>query len=114
MAADAVVHARRHRGPAVRPGPPGEIEGLARDSLRDCLRQTAGTDPAPHRIWQMFFDQRSRRETALSLAEFDSVVETRLPYLDNELVDELFAAPPALKLRDTIQAHILRATGRSS
>src|SRR5204863_9327904 len=34
--------------------------------------------------------------------------ETRLPYLDNDLVDELFAAPPELKLGDAIQAHILR------
>src|SRR5262249_56595930 len=56
----------------------------------------------------MFIDQRLRRETALSLTEFDSVVETRLPYLDNELVDEMFAAPPELKLGDKIQAHILR------
>src|SRR5262249_20279157 len=56
----------------------------------------------------MFIDQRLRRETALSLTEFDSVVETRLPYLDNEVVDELFAAPPELKLGDRIQAHILR------
>jgi asparagine synthase (glutamine-hydrolysing) len=31
-----------------------------------------------------------------------------LPYLDNELIDELFAAPPELKLHDTIQTHILR------
>ncbi len=86
----------------------GEIEGLARGSLRTALADTAGTDPAPHRIWQLFLAQRSRRETALSLAEFDSVVETRLPYLDNELIDELFAAPPELKLGDAIQAEILR------
>ncbi len=84
------------------------IEGLARDSLRDCLKETEGTGPTPHRIWQLFFEQRSRRETALSLAEFDSVVETRLPYLDNELIDELFAAPPELKLGDAIQTQILR------
>jgi asparagine synthase (glutamine-hydrolysing) len=85
-----------------------EIEGLARDSLSDCLAETAGTEPPAHRIWQMFLNQRLRRETALSLVEFDSVVETRLPYLDNDLVDELFAAPPELKLGDAIQAHVLR------
>jgi asparagine synthase (glutamine-hydrolysing) len=85
-----------------------DIEGLARESLDDCFRSTADTGPPVHRLWQMFIDQRLRRETALSLVEFDSVVETRLPYLDNELVDELFAAPPELKLGDTIQAHILR------
>ncbi|HEY1379577.1 MAG TPA: asparagine synthase-related protein, partial [Gemmataceae bacterium] len=85
-----------------------EVEGLARDSLRDAFAQTAGTEPPAHRIWQMFIAQRLRRETALSLVEFDSVVETRLPYLDNDLVDELFAAPPELKLGEAIQAHILR------
>lgn len=84
------------------------IEGLARASLSDCIRRTEGTEPTPHRIWQLFFEQRTRRETALSLVEFDSVVETRLPYLDNELVEELFATAPSLKLRETIQAEILR------
>ena len=48
------------------------------------------------------------RETALSMVEFGSVVETRLPYLDNELIDLLLAIPPELKLGDTIQTHILR------
>jgi hypothetical protein len=85
-----------------------DIEALARESLDDCFAATAETDPPAHRIWQMFIDQRLRRETALSLVEFDSVVETRLPYLDNDVVDELFAAPPELKLGDKIQAHILR------
>jgi asparagine synthase (glutamine-hydrolysing) len=86
-----------------------DIEASSRESLDDCLRATADTDPPVHRIWRMFLDQRLRRETALSLVEFDSVVETRLPYLDNDLVDEIFAAPPELKLDDRIQAHILRA-----
>src|SRR6185295_19081379 len=36
------------------------------------------------------------------------LVETRVPYLDNELVDALLAIPPELKLGETIQAHILR------
>jgi hypothetical protein len=86
----------------------GEMEALARDSLSSCLKETAGTEPSVHRIWHMFLTQRLRRETALSLVEFDSVAETRLPYLDNELIDELFAAPPDLKLGDRIQAEILR------
>jgi asparagine synthase (glutamine-hydrolysing) len=86
----------------------GEVEALARASLHDALAETAGTEPPVHRIWQTFLNQRLRRETALSLVEFDSVVETRLPYLDNELVEELFAAPPGLKLGEAIQAHTLR------
>jgi asparagine synthase (glutamine-hydrolysing) len=91
------------------PGLRREIKALARASLDDCFAATADTEPQAHRIWRMFIDQRLRRETAMSLVEFDSVVETRLPYLDNELVEELFAAPPELKIGDTIQAHILRA-----
>jgi asparagine synthase (glutamine-hydrolysing) len=85
-----------------------DIPALARDSLDDCFAETADTDPPIHRVWHMFLNQRLRRETALSLVEFDSVVETRLPYLDNELIDELFAAPPELKLGEEIQADILR------
>jgi asparagine synthase (glutamine-hydrolysing) len=91
------------------PGLRREIQALARTSLDDCFAATADTEPPVHRIWRMFIDQRLRRETAMSLVEFDSVVETRLPYLDNELVEELFAAPAELKIGDTIQAHILRA-----
>jgi asparagine synthase (glutamine-hydrolysing) len=87
-----------------------EIAALADQSLDDCLRETAGTEPPLHRVWHLFLSQRLRRETAMSLVEFDSVVETRLPYLDNDLVDELFAVPPGLKLGETIQAHILRRT----
>jgi asparagine synthase (glutamine-hydrolysing) len=86
----------------------GDVEGLARESLADAVRRTAATVPIPHRIWQVFLEQRSRRETALSLAEFESVVETRLPYLDRELVEALFAVPPDLKLDDTIQTYVLR------
>jgi len=85
-----------------------DAEFLASESLRVCVQETAETEPLIHRIWHLFLTQRLRRETALSLVEFDSVVETRLPYLDNELIDELFAAPPELKLHDVIQAHILR------
>jgi asparagine synthase (glutamine-hydrolysing) len=85
-----------------------DIEGLSRESLRSCLGDTEGIEPAVQRIWHLFLSQRVRRETALSLVKFGSVVETRLPYLDNELVDALLAAPPDMKLDETIQAHILR------
>ena len=81
---------------------------LARESLRDCLSASEGIEPPLHRIWHLFISQRLRRETALSMVEFGSVVQTRLPYLDGGLVDAIMAAPPELKLGETIQAHILR------
>ena len=85
-----------------------DIEGLARDSLHSCLAESAGMQPAVHRIWLLFLTQRLRRETAMSLVKFGSLVETRVPYLDNELIDALFAMPPELKIGETVQAHILR------
>jgi hypothetical protein len=81
---------------------------FARESLRECLAESAGVGPPSHRLWHAFVSQRLRRETALSMAAFGSVVETRLPYLDAGLIDALMAAPPELKLGETIQAHVLR------
>lgn len=84
------------------------LAGVARDSLLESLREANTVEPATHRIWHLFINQRIRRETGLSMAEFGSVVETRLPYLDTELLDALMAAPPELKLAEEIQTYILR------
>ncbi|HEY8505014.1 MAG TPA: asparagine synthase-related protein [Gemmataceae bacterium] len=84
------------------------LESHARESLRDCLKESEGIDPPAHRVWHLFISQRLRRETALSMVEFGSVAETRLPYLDGDLIDALMAAPPDLKLADEIQTFILR------
>jgi asparagine synthase (glutamine-hydrolysing) len=85
-----------------------QIEPLSRESLRDCLDESAGVDPLIHRVWHMFVSQRLRRETALSMVEFGSVVETRVPYLNSMLIDALLATPPEWKLSDRIQAQLLR------
>jgi asparagine synthase (glutamine-hydrolysing) len=95
-------------GPLFTPALRDAAEPLARESLRDCFSDSEGVDPPVHRIWHLFLNQRVRRETGLSLVEFGSRVETRLPYLDNEVIDVLFRTPPGLKLGETIQAHILR------
>src|SRR5262249_2772950 len=85
-----------------------EMADLARESLRGCLRELQGIDPPLQRIWHLFISQRLRRETAVSMVKFGSLMETRLPYLDNELVDALLSAPPGIKLGERIQTHILR------
>jgi hypothetical protein len=85
-----------------------EFEQMSRDSLRACLAESAGVESQLQRIWHLFVSQRLRRETAASLAMFESVVETRVPFLDAELTPLLMAAPTELKVGDTIQAHILR------
>jgi asparagine synthase (glutamine-hydrolysing) len=98
-AVDGPLFAARHQG---------HMEELARDSLHACLAESRGIEPAPHRIWHLFLSQRVRRETAQSLVKFGSLVETRLPYVDADLLELLLGVPPAWKVGDRIQAHILR------
>jgi asparagine synthase (glutamine-hydrolysing) len=95
-------------GPLFAPAYQNQLDSLARESLRSALRESEGVEPAVQRVGHLFLSQRLRRETALSMVKFGSLVEPRLPYLDNEVVDALMAAPPGLKLSDRIQAHILR------
>jgi asparagine synthase (glutamine-hydrolysing) len=85
----------------------GRMEEMAREALQGRQARLRGTVPPVQQAGRMFLDIRLRRETALSLVEFGSLVETRLPYLDNELVERVLAAPMELKLDDTIQRHIL-------
>jgi asparagine synthase (glutamine-hydrolysing) len=81
---------------------------LARRSIDQDVADTQGAGEPLQQIWRLFIAQRLRRETVLSLVKFRSVVEPRLPFLDNDLVDLLFAAPPSLKLAEDIQSYILR------
>ena len=85
-----------------------QTASLARESLGQCLRESAGWAPPVQQIWHLFLTQRMRRETVLSLVKFGSMLETRLPYVDNDLVDLLMTAPPEMKLDEHIQAEILR------
>lgn len=98
----------RVSGPLFAPPYQAHVEGLARDSLRSCLRESAAIEPPLQRIWHLFLSQRLRRETTLSMRKFGSLVETRLPYLDNELIDLLLSIPPEWKIGDTIQRHIIK------
>lgn len=95
------------QGPLLATASRAEVDALARESLGECLSPSAGMAPLAQRIWHLFLTQRSRRETALSLVKFGSLMEIRLPYLDNDLVDLLLAAPPNLKLEETLQGYIL-------
>jgi asparagine synthase (glutamine-hydrolysing) len=96
------------RGPLLASRDRAAFDALARESLDDCLAESAAVNPPLQRIWRLFTTQRVRREITLSLMKFGSWVETRLPYLDNDLVDLLMVAPPEMKLDEMIQAHILR------
>jgi asparagine synthase (glutamine-hydrolysing) len=87
---------------------PSEVQDMAKETLRKCLAESAGVVPQLHRIWHLFIRQRLARETSASLAMINSVVETRVPLLDADLIATLLAAPPELKTSEVIQSHILR------
>lgn len=95
-------------GPLFTPTFATNLTEMAQESLRESLAESRGVVPPVHRIWHLFLSERIRRETSLSMMEFGSVVETRLPYLDKTLIDALMAAPPDLKLDETIQSYVLR------
>jgi asparagine synthase (glutamine-hydrolysing) len=84
------------------------LRELSAQSLAEELAEVAHIERPLDRIWPLFIAQRLRRETSLSMVKFRSVVEPRLPYLDNDLVSLLLSAPAELKLDEEIQAYILR------
>ena len=86
----------------------GRMRELARAALEEQVAHWDDVEPVPQRIWRLFVAERLRRETAPSLQLFRNFVETRVPFLDPELVGPLLAAPTHLKVGDELQAHILR------
>src|SRR5262249_62190050 len=83
-----------------------QLDALARESLRDCLAESEGIEPLLQRVAHLFLSQRSRHETALSLTKLGSVVETRLPYLDNEPLPPPMPPPPQRKPDHHIPPHL--------
>lgn len=85
-----------------------QMESLACESLNACLKQSASVQPLLQRVWHLFVTERLRRETAMSLAMIGSMVETRIPFLDSDLLEVLLSAPPDFKVGDAIQSFILQ------
>ena len=83
------------------------MRDMARAALERQLAAWDDVEPVPQRIWRLFVAERLRRETALSLQLFRNYVEVRVPLLEPRLVSALLAAPPHLKVGETIQAFVL-------
>ena len=79
-----------------------------RRSLDLSLQATDHFDQPLDRLSQLFLDQRTRRETAMSLVKFSSVADPRLPYLDSRFITAVFATDPVLRIDEDIQSYILR------
>ena len=85
-----------------------EFCASGRRTLQTALEATKHLDSPLEKISLLFLDQRTRRETAMSISKFDAYVDTRMPYLDGRLMEAVFAAPSSLKLGEEIQAHAMR------
>jgi asparagine synthase (glutamine-hydrolysing) len=85
-----------------------ERESHVRESMREALAETTSWETPINRISHLFLTQRLRRETALSLMKFQSVTETRLPFMDSRLIELLLSCPPRLRIGETVQAAMLR------
>jgi hypothetical protein len=80
---------------------------LARESLNQCLVESDDFDLPESRVTHLFFTQRLRRKTAVSMRLFADNMNVRLPYLDKEVLTCALKLPPALRTGDRVQAHIL-------
>lgn len=84
------------------------VEHTALTALRKVLGESDGVNPLIHRLWLLFIRQLLPNCIAPSITKYGTVAETRMPYIDADLIAALLSAPPALKLRDSIHAHLLR------
>jgi asparagine synthase (glutamine-hydrolysing) len=84
-----------------------EMQRIAAQALDDCIGDSEYLESKFNRLSHLFLGQRTRRETALSMTIFSSVVETRLPYLDRDVVEAILAIPGAMRLGDRLQSEII-------
>lgn len=84
-----------------------QVDELAGESLRSVLQDHEDAGEPLQGVWRTFIAERQRREVAMSLSLFGSVVETRVPFLDNDLVAAILAAPPRLLREDRVQRALL-------
>lgn len=85
-----------------------DVPALAKQSLREVLAQTpTGTQPVDS-VWPLVLSARLHRETSLSVQMFSCFATVRMPFLDNDVIDTLFAMPASMKLGAQLQTEILR------
>jgi asparagine synthase (glutamine-hydrolysing) len=82
----------------------------ARAAFDRLFGESNGIEPPAHRLWLALITQFLPYAVAPSIVKYASVTQTRLPYVDADLITALLSAPPDLKFGDQIQAHIVRRT----
>lgn len=84
------------------------MQQVSDQALEGCLRDSEYLESKFNRLSHLFLGQRTRRETALSMTIFGSVVETRIPYLDRDVVEAVLAIPGDMRLGDQLQSSMIR------
>jgi asparagine synthase (glutamine-hydrolysing) len=85
------------------------VEPAARAALHAVLRESDGVEPLIHRLWLLFVTQYISHGVAASIVKFQTVAETRAPYIDADFIAALLSAPPSLKMGESIAVHLLRS-----
>jgi hypothetical protein len=78
-------------------------------AVKTLLEDTDGVAPLLHRLWLIFVGQYLPYTVGPSIVKFGTVVETRMPYVDADLIAALLAAAPTLKVGDRLQQHLLKS-----
>ena len=101
------LYDRRHRPEVFKPAIRTEVADTGPTVRSRCAGPERRVRPPGQRLWHMFVEERLRRETAMSMQMFGSVVDIRMPYMDSEFIDVTMQVPPEMKIGDTIQSFIL-------
>jgi asparagine synthase (glutamine-hydrolysing) len=84
-----------------------DLRAGAATSLDRAIARCSPVERPVDRVWQLFLNERLHRETTLSMHVFEQFAGIRQPYLDNDVIDTLFAMPASMKLGDDLQTSLL-------
>ncbi|MDB5378380.1 MAG: asparagine synthase [Rubritepida sp.] len=84
------------------------IRSLAREAFDRSYKASDGLQPGAHRVAHLFLNQHVPHVTGRSMEKFRSLVTTRLPFLDADLIAAIMMMPPDHKLGDRVQAELIR------
>jgi asparagine synthase (glutamine-hydrolysing) len=84
------------------------IPSLARGAFDRGFEASAGLQPGANRVSHLFLNQHLPHVTARSMEKFRSSVDTRLPFVDADLIAAIMRMPPQIRQGDRIQSELLR------
>ena len=84
-----------------------KIRNAAFDSFKGCLEES-DANLAPNQQTYFFSKQETRRSSLEAVRLFQSQIECRLPFYDNDLMDFMLSVPPELKINRNLHIKSLK------